>query len=66
MVDPRKSRKTPVRRDGQETTEDQSNGVRNDPLTGGGLPQEDVEDRPNVSVVTPEDYPLADRTTSKP
>lgn len=28
-----------------------------DPRTGGGQPQEDVEDRPGVSTVTPEDYP---------
>jgi hypothetical protein len=31
--------------------------------TPGGQPQEDVEDRPNVSTVTPEDYPPADRVT---
>jgi len=28
-----------------------------DPRTAGGQPQEDVEDRPSVSTVTPEDYP---------
>ena len=28
-----------------------------DPRTGGGQPQEDVADRPNVSSVSPEDYP---------
>lgn len=28
-----------------------------DPRTPGGQPQEDVEDRPSVSTVTPEDYP---------
>jgi hypothetical protein len=28
-----------------------------DPRTRGGKPQEDVEDRPEVSVVTPDDYP---------
>jgi len=28
-----------------------------DPRTGGSLPQEDVEDRPAVSTVKPEDYP---------
>lgn len=27
-----------------------------DPRTGGGQPQEDVEDRPMVGQVTPEDY----------
>jgi hypothetical protein len=28
-----------------------------DPRTRGGQPQEDVEDRPNVSTVKPEEYP---------
>lgn len=28
-----------------------------DPRTRGGQPQEDVGDRPNVSEVSPEDYP---------
>jgi len=37
-----------------------------DPRTGGSLPQEDVEDRPNVSTVEPEDYPAADRDIAKP
>jgi len=37
-----------------------------DPRTRGGKPQEDVEDRPNVGVVTPEDYPEADRADSRP
>jgi hypothetical protein len=29
--------------------------------TPGGQPQEDVEDRPNVSQVSPEDYPKEQR-----
>jgi hypothetical protein len=37
-----------------------------DPRTRGGKPQEDVEDRPTVSTVTPEDYPAADRADSRP
>ena len=37
-----------------------------DPRTRGGQKQEDVEDRPNVGVVTPEDYPRADRANSRP
>lgn len=37
-----------------------------DPRTRGGKPQEDVEDRPNVGTVTPEDYPARDRTNSRP
>lgn len=37
-----------------------------DPRTGGSLPQEKVEDRKNVSSVTPEDYPAEDRKISQP
>ena len=37
-----------------------------DPRAGGGKSQEDVEDRPSVSTVKPEDYPEADRADSKP
>ena len=37
-----------------------------DPRTGGSLPQEDVEDRDNVSTVTPEDYPAKDREIANP
>lgn len=32
-----------------------------DAVTGGSLPQEKVEDRPNLAPVKPEDYPEADR-----
>jgi len=39
---------------------------RHDSRTRGSLPQEDVEDRDNVSIVKPEDYPEADRAISKP
>lgn len=37
-----------------------------DPRTGGSLPQKKVEDRKNVSTVTPEDYPADDREISQP
>lgn len=37
-----------------------------DPRTRGGKPQEDVEDRPVVGTVKPEDYPAADRADSRP
>lgn len=37
-----------------------------DPRTNGSRPQEKVEDRENVSTVKPEDYPAADRETSRP
>ena len=30
------------------------------------LPQADVEDRENVSTVTPEDYPVTDRSIAQP
>ena len=46
---------------------DQLPGRENsDPRTSGGQPQEDVEDRPNVSTVKPEDYPESDRSASQP
>lgn len=32
-----------------------------DPRTGGGQPQEKVEDRPNVGTTTPEAYPDRDK-----
>lgn len=37
-----------------------------DPRTGGGSPQERVEDWPAVSQVTPEDYPEDQRRQSRP
>lgn len=38
----------------------------NDPRANPSLPQEDVEDRENVSTVTSEDYPAADRAIAQP
>lgn len=32
-----------------------------DAATGGSLPQADVEDRPDITPVKPEDYPAQDR-----
>jgi hypothetical protein len=32
-----------------------------DPAASGSLPQEQVEDRPNITPVKPEDYPETDR-----
>ncbi|HUD91680.1 hypothetical protein [Sphingobium sp.] len=37
-----------------------------DPRTGGAQKQEDVDDRPNVGEVKPEDYPESDRDSSRP
>jgi hypothetical protein len=47
-----------------ERSGDQANPTHDDGETSGtpgGQPAEDVEDRPNVSTVTPEDYPLDQR-----
>lgn len=40
--------------------------VKDDPRANRSLPQEDVEDRENVSIVKPEDYPAADRAVAQP
>lgn len=40
--------------------------VTDDPRANRSLPQADVEDRENVSIVKPEDYPAADRAISQP
>ncbi len=40
--------------------------VGDDPRANRSLPQEEVDDRENVSTVTPEDYPEADRADSTP
>ena len=37
-----------------------------DPRTRGGQPQEDVEDRPAVGTVKPDDYPDEDRAGARP
>lgn len=39
---------------------------RNDSRANPSLPQADVEDRENVSTVTPDDYPILDRATAQP
>ncbi|NIJ17963.1 hypothetical protein [Sphingobium vermicomposti] len=39
---------------------------KEDPRTVGGQEPEDVEDRPNVGTVRPEDYPEKDRDDSQP
>ena len=38
---------------------------RKDARTGGGQPQQKVEDRPNVSQVSPEDYPEDQRASGR-
>lgn len=40
--------------------------VKDDPRANPSLPQEKVDDRENVSTVSPEDYPLADREEARP
>lgn len=37
-----------------------------DPRTRGGKSQEEVEDRPSVGTVKPDDYPETDRADSRP
>ncbi len=61
MVMPRESR-SPQKQDDELPARGPLGDVlpgkeKQDPRTRGGLPQEDVEDRPNVSTVKPEDYP---------
>ncbi|MBB6124189.1 hypothetical protein [Sphingobium subterraneum] len=59
-MDPSKGQSTPMpRREPAGDVQPDENDI--DPRTAGGQPQEKVEDRPNVSTVTPEDYPEADR-----
>lgn len=40
--------------------------IKDDPRANRSLLQVDVEDRENVSTVTPEDYPEADRAIAQP
>lgn len=40
--------------------------TKNDLRANPSLPQEDVDDRENVSTVSPEDYPLSDREEAQP
>jgi hypothetical protein len=42
-------------------SEPKDNADDGDEAIGGSLPQESVEDRPDVSIVRPEDYPEEDR-----
>lgn len=44
----------------------QPNAQDPDPRTRGGQRPENVEDRPSVGSVTPDDYPEADRADSRP
>lgn len=62
MPDPREDSKTPRGPAGDALP----GREKADPRTSGAQPQEDVEDRPNVSTVKPEDYPEADRDQSRP
>lgn len=40
--------------------------TKDDPRANRSLPQADVDDRENVSTVTPNDYPAADRAIAQP
>ncbi|WP_157134490.1 hypothetical protein [Sphingomonas sp. PAMC 26605] len=40
---------------------DRTDAPDDEAATGGSLPQEKVDDRPDIAPVEPEDYPEADR-----
>lgn len=65
---PRSKKKSPhvIETDRGPFGDARPDNTKDDPRANRSLPQEDVEDRENVSIVEPEDYPLADRTISQP
>jgi hypothetical protein len=66
MIDPKEARRQATQMDRGPFGDARPDKVKNDPRANPSLPQEDVEDRNNVSTVTPEDYPLQDRALSRP
>jgi hypothetical protein len=66
MIDPKKARRQVTEMDRGPLGDARPDNVKNDPRANASLPQEDVEDRENVSTVTPEDYPKEDRELSRP
>lgn len=66
MIDPKKARRQATETDRGPFGDARPDNMKDDPRANPSLPQEQVEDRDNVSVVTPEDYPLADRKLSRP
>ncbi len=66
MIDPKKARRQATETDRGPLGDARPDNTNSDPRANPSLPQEQVEDRDNVSVVTPEDYPLVDRKLSRP
>jgi hypothetical protein len=66
MIDPKKARRQVNDTDRGPFGDTRPDNTKNDTRATPSLPQENVEDRENVSTVTPEDYPLADRALSQP
>lgn len=66
MINPNKARRQATEMDRGPFGDARPDNQKNDADANPSLPQEDVEDRENVSIVTPEDYPLSDRQSSRP
>lgn len=66
MIEPKKARQKMSETDRGPLGDARPDNTGNDPGANPSLPQEDVEVRENVSTVTPEDYPVADREISRP
>lgn len=66
MIDPKKARRQSTETDRGPFGDARPDNTKDDPRARPSLPQEDVEDRDNVSIVTPDDYPLEDRKLSRP
>lgn len=66
MTDQTPSRPRPAGTDRTDAGDARPDNTPDDPRTRGSLPQENVDDRENVSTVTPEDYPADDRALSQP
>ena len=66
MVDPDKARQQVTQIDRGPLGDARPDNTTADTRANPDRPQEKVEDRENVSIVTPENYPLADRKLSRP
>jgi hypothetical protein len=66
MIEPKTARLQSIEIDRGPLGDARPDNSTVDPRANPSLPQEQVEDRENVSIVTPEDYPLEDRKISRP
>jgi hypothetical protein len=66
MIDTKKARRQASEMDRGPFGDARPDNMRNDHRANASRPQEKVEDRENVSIVTPDDYPLEDRQISRP